>query len=217
LLSKLKLHCNRNFIIALAALSVLFSAANPVHAIGRGGPQEVTYRTQLGADLDGDHLPETVTVRLRAYSYKLSIHFTTGRPKLRLKTYVSQDLAGLSVQTTDVNNDNKRDLVVVSATSLRPIAVWLNQDKAKFKRVNASVYSGVSRFRGPTYGCPLAFGPEPVGNIFIDPLPQAMPSIEYFGLNNDSAVLLHGQTDRPPFDSVSRQVPTRGPPARPRW
>src|SRR5215813_332638 len=132
----LKLSRNKKYITVLTLLSAFFLASFSAHAAGRRDPSRISYRTQLGADLDGDHIPETASVRHLGYVYQVSIHFTTGRPKLRLLTHLTEGLAGLSFETTDVNNDNKRDLVLISATSLEPIGVWLNQGKAKFRKVN---------------------------------------------------------------------------------
>src|SRR5437762_12603739 len=132
LLFMLKAHRNKIVIMILAVLSVFLFGANAVHASSNPGNHRISYRTQLGQDLDGDHIPETATIRQCGYIYQVSIHFTTGRPKLRLTTYITEGMAGLSFQTTDVNNDSKGDLVIMSATSIRPVAVWLNQGKANF-------------------------------------------------------------------------------------
>ena len=208
----LKLHPNKIVIALLAALSVFLSGGSEASAAPRTSYQHVSYSTQLGNDLDGDHIPETATIRQCGYFYQISIHFTTGRPKLRLKTYVTEDAAGLSLQTADINNDSKGDLVVISATSLRPIAVWLNQGTAKFQRVSSWVYGGVGRYTGPAYRHRRTSQPEPIGNIWADPLPQATLVVEYFGLDNDPAGLLASQTEQLPFESLFRQLPPRGPP-----
>src|SRR2546430_16454693 len=136
----LKLHRNKNVMTALAVLSVFLLGASRAHAGGQQTDTHFLYRAQLGEDLDGDHIPETATIRQYGYHYQVSIHFTTGRPKLRLTTYVSEGVAGLSFQTSDVNNDSRRDILIISATSLRPVGIWLNQGKAKFQKVNSWVY-----------------------------------------------------------------------------
>ena len=209
----LKLHRNKIVITALAVLSVFLFGANAAYASHQKPDHRISYHTQLGQDLDGDHLPESATIRQCGYLYQVSIHFTTGRPKLRLTTYVNEGVAGLSFETTDVNNDSKGDLVIISATSIRPIAVWLNQGRAKFQKVSSWSYGGVGRYTGPSYRHRRTIQPEPVGNISLDPLPQATPAAGYFTFDDDSVALLSSQPEQRPFYSMLRQIPPRGPPA----
>jgi hypothetical protein len=208
----LKLSRNKKFITALAALALCFLAAHPAQAKGHQPSPHISYRAQLGGDLDGDHIPEIASVRYCGDIYQVNIHFTTGRPKLRLLTHLTESLAGLTFETRDVDNDNKRDLVLVSATSRQPIGVWLNQGGAKFRKVNSSLYAGVGRNTGPTYRYRGTSEPEPVGNISVDPLPQLVPAVENFGLNHDSAVLLSSQLERRPVECILGQVSPRAPP-----
>src|SRR5215475_12744280 len=143
---------NKKFITGLVVLSTLLFWT----AIGFGSPgdygrntEKISYKGSLGLDLDDDHVPETVTVKQQGSFYHVSIHFSTGRPKLRLKTYVGDDEAGLSLEVADVNNDSLADLVVTSATSVWPIATWLNHGLENFLRVTSSTYSLTSRYSGP--------------------------------------------------------------------
>jgi hypothetical protein len=207
----LKPYRNKNVATALTVLFVFFFGATVAHAASRPENHRLSYRFQLGDDLDGDRIPETATIRQCGHVYQVSIHFTTGRPKLRLTTYVTEGVAGLSFQTADVNNDSKGDLVIKSVTSPRPIGIWLNEGKARFERVNSWLY-GVGRHTGPEYQHPHTSQQEPVGNIFSDPLPHATAAVEYFSLE-DSPDLISFQPDQLPFDSASRQVLSRGPPA----
>src|SRR5438876_4612052 len=121
----LTLHRTKVVLTRLFAVTFVFLLPNWVAA----SPAGISYRISLGHDLDGDHIPETATIRQCGHIFQVNIHFTTGRPKLRLTTYLSEGVAGLTFEATDVNNDNKDDLVLVSATSFTPIAVWLNQGK----------------------------------------------------------------------------------------
>jgi hypothetical protein len=208
----LKLRRYKNVITTLSVLSVFLLGVSVLY----GHPvkaHRIAYRTQLGLDLDGDRLPETATIKESDHLYQVSIHFTTGRPKVRIKTYITEGVAGLSFQTTDVNNDNKRDIVIVSATSNRPVAVWLNQGKAKFKRVQPWFCGGVGRYTGPIYRFRATSQPEPVGYVSIDPLSQITPEVKDFRLDHEVIALLFSQPDQRPFDSLLRQKPPRGPPA----
>jgi hypothetical protein len=212
LLLSLELHRNKNVIIALAVLSVFLFGANASYASHLDPDHPVAYRTQLAQDLDGDHKPETATVRQGGNVYNISIHFTTGRPKVRLTTYLTEGIAGLSFHARDINNDSKGDLVVVSATSVRPIAIWLNQGRARFQKVNSWIYGGVGRYNGPAYQVNGTSQPEPVGNISIDPMPQTTPASSFVILDEAVALLSFEQDERP-FDSWFRQVAPRGPPS----
>ena len=207
------LHRYKNVITALAWLVVFLGGAGAAFASPHQPKSGIAYRTQLGHDLDGDQIPESATIRLCGDTYHVSINFTTGRPKLRLTTYVTEGVAGLSFQTTDVNNDSKGDLVITSATSIQPIAVWVNQGRAKFKKTNASVYGGVGGHTGPTYRVRHPSQPDVTGNIYVDPLPQATLTVQHFVLSDSVSSLLYQQADARPFDSLLRQIPPRGPPS----
>jgi hypothetical protein len=213
LLKLLKLKRNTRAVASFPVLLVFLCSASFASTSPYYSGQRISYRTQLGHDLDGDHIPETATIRLCGYIYQVSIHFTTGRPGLRLTTYVTEGVTGLSFQTTDVNDDSQGDLVIMSATSIRPVAVWLNQGKANFQRVSSWLYRGVGRYRGATFRHRGANEPEPVGNILFDPLPHATLAIQYFGPETAPVTLITVRPDQSPFDSVLWQVPPRGPPA----
>ena len=132
-----KLYRNKRVITLIAAIAAFLFGANSAFASEHHSERRILYHTRLEHDLDGDHIPETVTIRQRGYIYQVNIHFTTGRPKLHLTTYVTEGLAALSLQTRDINNDSKDDLVLTSATSIRPIAIWLNQGKSKFQKISS--------------------------------------------------------------------------------
>src|ERR1700741_2682838 len=131
----LRWYRNTKFIYRLAGLSVfLFGTVAGFASPKYAAPGGASYKTTLGIDLDGDHILETATIRQQGSFYQVSIHFSTGRPKLKLRTFVGDDVAGLTIDITDVNSDSEADLVISSATSIRPIAVWLNRGSANFQR-----------------------------------------------------------------------------------
>ena len=213
---KLELHRNKIVISLLTVLSVFLFGADAAYASRHESDHRISYHTDLGRDLDGDQKPETATIRQCGSLYQVNIHFTTGRPRLRLTTHLTGGIAGLSFQTTDIDNDNRGDLVITSATSIRPVAVWLNQGRAKFKKVTAQLYSGVGRHTGPALRHDSTAQPEPDDDILLDPLPQTTPDVENFGPADRSQALVTLQSDSHPFDSMLRQTPSRGPPAAPR-
>ena len=168
----LRLYRNKKVIIGLAALLVLLSGAAIASASPQNSAQGFSYKTKLGRDLDGDHIPETATIRQRGSFYQVSIHFTTGRPKLRLRTYITDNLAGLTVDIADVDHDKRADLVINSATSAWPVAIWLNRG-SDFQRAKLQSYGQLGAHSGPRLVHKKSGQPDPVGNLFSDPLPQA--------------------------------------------
>jgi hypothetical protein len=223
--SKLRVHSEllllpllkiRHYKVILAALTVfsalLFSPGGAI-ASGAAPSPHISYRTQLNQDLDGDHKPETATIRQTGLQYRVSVHFTTGRPKVHLTTYIRQGIAGLSFEARDVNNDSKEDLIITSATSVRPIAVWLNKGHAKFQKTHASFVDALGRYTGPAYRVQAKTAPAPASNLSIDPLPQAAVALTYLTLQPEASALVLSHRDQRRFHAFLVQEPPRGPPA----
>lgn len=200
---------NKKIISCLALLTLLlFGAAGSAFAALSG--QRISYKTTLRHDLDGDHIPETATIKQRGSLYQVIIHFTTGRPKLRLRTYVTDDIGGLTFATADLNNSEGGDLLILSATSLRPVAVWLNQGRGSFKRVNSWGFGLTGREAGPTLKHRSDDQPEPIGNL-LNSFPQAeTPESLHIGIK--SCFLTTPQSGSSDFEPFRRQVHPRGPP-----
>ena len=212
MLSTVELRRTKPIITCLAVVYVVLATATWLSASHRTTrTRDFSYQTRLKHDLDGDHIPETATIQERGQVYQVSIHFTTGRPKLHLSTYVRADVAGLSLQTIDANNDSQGEfLVIISATSVRPVAVWANQGK-NFTKVNSWSYGAVGRYRGPAIQHQRAEAPDPIGAAPNPPL-QATPASRFFIPVGNPTGLIHFQPERVPFDSIFWQDPSRGPP-----
>ena len=208
----LKLYRNKKVTMGVAMLPVLLFAAAIASASPKPSGPDFSYRTKLARDLDGDHIPETATIRQRGSFYQVSIHFTTGRPKLRLKTYVTNDIAGLTLEIADIDHDTRADLVINSATSLLPVAIWLNRGAANFQQVSSSLYGRFRGHDGPRWKHRETGQPEQVGNLLSDPRPQAEPS-DCFHPGADLQNVLFSKADPPSFDFRVPQAAPRGPPA----
>jgi hypothetical protein len=204
----LRLHQNKKILISLFAALLLFLLPNGAGA----SPAGISYRTSLGHDLDGDQIPETATIRRSRDLYKVSIHFTSGRPRLHLSIYQGENEAGLGFQTRDIDDDRDEDLVITSATSVRPIAVWLNSGKGKFKRVSSWAYGGLHKFRGPALKARAAYTPESDVIISTEPLAHAEKIAQHFDVGLNIELLRVWNWEQLPSDSCLQQVPARGPP-----
>ena len=210
MLSTLKLHQKNKFLAGLLAVTILtFLCPAWANAATR---KHVSHRTQLGRDLDGDHIPESATIRQSGFIYQISIHFTTGRPRLRLTTYLAEAVTDVSIETSDLDNDRRADLVITSATSLRPLAVWLNLGKARFKKVSSLDYGRLGSYTGPKMQHRVTFEPDPVVNISGDPMPDTTPDANKVDVDLVPQNGAFASTERPPSESVLRQIPARGPP-----
>ena len=204
----LTLHRTKVVLTRLFAVTFVFLLPNWVAA----SPAGISYRISLGHDLDGDHIPETATIRQCGGVYKVSIHFTSGRPRLHLMVYQQEDETGLTFETKDLDDDHNEDLVITSATSVRPVAVWLNSGKAKFKRVSSWAYGGPHKFRGPALNRRAACTPESDINNSADPLAHGEKIAQQFDIGLNIELLRVWNREQLRCDSFLQQVPARGPP-----
>jgi len=205
-----ELYRYKKFIIVLAGLALFLLGTTSGYAHSKSDRHGISYKTRLALDLDGDHIPETATVRQHGSVYQVNIHFTTGRPKLRLRTYVTNDIAGLTFAVADINNDAKGDIVISSATSIWPVAIWVNVGGANFQRVNSPLYGPVGRYNGPRLKHRSDQQIIPIGNV-ISQHPQAEVA-DSFSFFKDLHNLAPAQTSQLLFEFTLAQIPSRGPP-----
>jgi hypothetical protein len=210
LLLVLRLYRNKIFISGFAALSA-FVLLTAVGFASSKSAQGITYKTSLGVDLDGDHIPETAVVRQRGSFYQVSIHFSTGRPKLRLRTYVGDDVAGLVLEVADVNSDSEADVVITSATSIWPVAVWLNRGGTKFHRVAGRAFALAGGYNGPRLQQKPSNRPDAVGGLSNDRLQAEFGTS--FSPYTRSQDFVPVQAPELRFKPGPTQVAPRGPPS----
>src|SRR4029450_5716146 len=114
-------------------LTLVLAVVVPVPAsygFGRG--------VHVRSDLDGDHQIDTASSRLRGSTLNIKIRFSDHTPPLSLVERVPNE-PGLELRAYDVDRDHDVDLVLTSIFSPRPVAVWLNTSKGKFKKVSGWV------------------------------------------------------------------------------
>ena len=88
-------------------------------------------QTSVLSDLDGDSRSDLAISQFDGGSYHIEIQLTTEQEKRSLNSNTSEFAIHLVV--CDVDRDNDRDLILVSFTSMLPVAVWLNDGKGHFE------------------------------------------------------------------------------------
>jgi hypothetical protein len=89
------------------------------------------------ADLDGDLLPDLISIQTGANgsagtSYWIQLQLSAaGKQSIRLVA----PMGGLSIEARDVNGDHAIDLVLATAWSRKPVAIFLNDGHGNFSRV----------------------------------------------------------------------------------
>jgi hypothetical protein len=127
-------------------------------------------RVHVRSDLDGDHQTDTASSRLLGSTLKIKIQFSDHTPPLSLVESVPNE-PGLELRAYDVDRDHDVDLVLTSIFSPRPVAVWLNTSKGKFRKVSGWVAAFPTHDNGPQYHRRLPAAPEGFALCHEEPLP----------------------------------------------
>ncbi len=107
----------------------------------------------LNADFDGDEKPDLAVGEGGEGGYTVQIHFTSDIPKTFLTFPVSGP--GIRIVARDIDLDDDQDIIVTSATSDVPIAIWLGDGKGHFQPGDPWAYL-------PTHlNSPLQYRPNP--------------------------------------------------------
>ena len=126
------------FHILLGLLALLFCPPRPARASAGTGVSvsEVDARFVI-ADFDGDVLPDVVSVHNELNgsgdtNYWIQMQLSeAGQRSIRLVA----PAGGLFIQARDVNGDHVPDLLLATAWSKRPVAIFLNDGHGEFSRV----------------------------------------------------------------------------------
>jgi hypothetical protein len=116
-------------------------AQNPsASSLGPGMPFAI-------ADFDGDLLPDLIRVQSGSNSsgstnYWIQLQLSAaGNQSIRLVA----PAGGLVIAARDVNGDHTIDLVLATVWSRRPVAIFLNDGRGNFSRVEPTAFSDVFR------------------------------------------------------------------------
>jgi hypothetical protein len=127
------------FGILLFASLLFISGGVRAADLPKAPPASIAARAQFAfADFDGDRIPDSAILESDAgfcgktnYSIQLGLS-AVGHKAIRLIA----PAGGLLIEARDVNGDNALDLVLSTAWSREPVAVFLNDGHGDFSRVD---------------------------------------------------------------------------------
>jgi hypothetical protein len=127
------------FGILLSASLLFISGGARAADLPKAPPASIAARAQFAfADFDGDRIPDSAILESDAgfagktnYSIQLGLS-AGGRKAIRLIA----PAGGLLIEARDVNGDNTLDLVLSTAWSREPVAVFLNDGHGDFSRAD---------------------------------------------------------------------------------
>src|SRR5262249_38525715 len=132
-------------------------------------------------------------------------------PRIRLTAPV-RNAVGLELVAFDVDRDRRADLILVSASSVEPIAVWLNKGDGAFERSSASFAPLFGDTDSPHIQRAIARN-DAQGALFTDDSPDAFEFAEEFVFRLEGSLLARYADHRPLPLSVRGPASTRGPPS----
>ncbi len=92
----------------------------------------------ISADFDGDNKPDLAVGRNSGGGYTVQIRFTSSIPEASLIFPISGP--GFRIVARDVDHDDDQDIIITSATSDIPVAIWLSDGKGHFERGDPWAY-----------------------------------------------------------------------------
>lgn len=194
---------------ALPGVNALCAEADLSSFNAQAGP---AYSTAIvNADFDGDNRPDLAIASSRGFGYTIEIQFSTPLAK----TYLNLANSGIGIRifAYDIDRDSYQDLVVTSAASLLPIAVYLGDGKGHFQEAKPWSFLPIVLFETP-----YRYEPGSDSTSTVSLLPQSR-----FVLDGASAVAVMRQeawdlvppnlNEVPPWRSAKSPRPRSPPPS----
>lgn len=155
ILHQLSLSCSRAASLAFVLLCFVGSASSS-HAAptGPSSSPQVTSKFAL-ADFDGDKRPDLATVQVGHASssdirYWVVFQLSRGARQI---LGIAAPTGGLQVTSRDVNGDSFLDVVVTTAWTNRPVAVFLNDGQGNFRASSPSAFPGAFTTSEKSWAC----------------------------------------------------------------
>jgi hypothetical protein len=130
-MSKLRFLFLALLVLGLVSASLCAATPTPI-TLPQPGGTFLFNETAIISDFDGDNQPDLATSRLEGSSYKVEIQLSASQETTSFT--LSSSERAIALLAVDVDKDNDKDLIIVSATSLKPLALWMNDGHGHFER-----------------------------------------------------------------------------------
>jgi len=146
--------------------------------------------TSVLSDFDGDGTADLAVGRFDGHSYNIDIRLGAERSTFLASGHVEP---GFCLLARDVDLDNDQDLILVNYTSLLPLAIWLNDGKAKFQQSDRWSWLNLITTDHTCSADPKSLSGSPISLSENDRFPLNRPVTAFFAEN------------LPPRNSITRQ------------
>lgn len=131
-------YCLFSLLVCLLFLGVFGGSASARPVVQNPSETKLSHGVPFAiADFDGDLLPDLISIQTGANgsagtNYWIQLRLSAaGKQSIQLVA----PMGGLSIEARDVNGDNTIDLILATAWSRKPIAIFLNDGRGNFSRV----------------------------------------------------------------------------------
>jgi hypothetical protein len=160
----------RSVLLFLLVSAAAFAAPKPDPDLFRGLNSPWVSGWAL-ADFDGDSQIDLATATsgrhdARGYAHEVSLKLSGVPPS----SFIFRDrFANVQLSARDMDGDDDRDLLILEASSMQPVGIWLNDGAGHFEEGNLADFRDVLQTRVPSYfecpsqvNCSLAISVQPV-------------------------------------------------------
>jgi hypothetical protein len=170
-------------------------------------PDETILR--VSGDFDGDSKTDTAFAKRYGSSYRVEVHLSTKRGRIRLTVPVRNEV-GLELIAYDVNQDNRADLILTSHSPIKPIAVWLNKGNGHFEQSSGLFGPFFGADGGPRF---VRGSPRSDAQAFIPADEPAGDGVcETLAFDLETRLIRNTPDQTPPASSTGGSASPRGPP-----